>query len=77
VECICPEEIVIRRLKNRQNGYSDADLSVYRKMKRIYEPVKGDRHIVVDTSMRSSKEIAKAIALMIVSSSTTTIKRKQ
>jgi hypothetical protein len=40
-------------------------------------PVKGDRHIVVDTSMQPSKEIAKAIALMIVPSSTTTIKRKQ
>jgi predicted kinase len=89
VECTCPEEIVIRRLKYRQNSYSDADISVYRKMKRIYEPVKGARHIVVDTSIQSSKEIAKAIAPKILSSSlpttttttttrtTTTIEGKQ
>jgi predicted kinase len=71
VECMCPEEITIRRLKNRQNGYSDADISIYRKMKRIYEPVKGDRHIVVDTSIQSSKEIAKAIAPKVLSSKST------
>jgi predicted kinase len=77
VECICPEEVIIRRLKNRQNGYSDADISVYRKMERIYEHIKGDRNIVVDTSMRSSKEIAKSIAPKILLTTTTTIKRKQ
>jgi predicted kinase len=80
VECVCPEEVVIRRLKNRQNGYSDADITVYRKMKRIYEPVKVERHIVVDTSIQSSNEIAKAIApriLLSSSSSRTTIKRTQ
>jgi predicted kinase len=36
VECICPEEIVIRRLKNRQNGYSDADVSVSSKRRQTY-----------------------------------------
>ena len=72
VECTCPEEIVISRLKNRQNSYSDADISVYRKMKIIYESVKGARHIVVDTSIQSSKEIAKAIAPKILSSSLST-----
>ena len=71
VQCMCPEEIIFRRLKNRQNGYSDADISIYRKMKRIYEPVKGDRHIVVDTSIQSSKEIAKAIAPKVLSSKST------
>ena len=72
VECTCPEEIAISRLKNRQDSYSDADISVYRKMKRIYEPVKGARHIVVDTSIHSSKEIAKAIAPSISTTMTTT-----
>ena len=72
VECTCPEEIVISRLKNRQDIYSDADISVYRKMKRIYEPVKGARHIVVDTSIHSSKEIAKVIAPSISTTMTTT-----
>ena len=72
VECTCPEEIVISRLKNRQNSYSDADIAVYRKMKRIYEPVKGARHTVVDTSIQSSREIAKAIAPKMLSSSLST-----
>jgi predicted kinase len=62
VECICPEGIAIERLKNRKNDYSDADISIYKKMKRIYEPVKEDKPIIVDTSLQSSKEIAKRIA---------------
>lgn len=51
VECICPEDIVISRLRARKGDYSDADINVYRKMKRVYEPVKeNQRHIVADTS---------------------------
>jgi predicted kinase len=51
VECICPEDIVISRLKARKGDYSDADIDIYRKMKQVYEPVKEkQRHIVVDTS---------------------------
>ena len=51
VECICPEDIVISRLKARKGDYSDADIEIYRKMKRAYEPVKEkQRHIVIDTS---------------------------
>ena len=48
-ECICPEAVVISRIKARKNDYSDADVSVYNKMKKIYEPVKGE-HLTVDTS---------------------------
>ncbi len=51
VECICPEDIVISRLKTRKGDYSDADIGIYRKMKQTYEPVKEkQRHIVTDTS---------------------------
>ena len=51
VECICPEDIVISRLKARKEDYSDADIDIYRKMKEVYEPVKeNQRHIVIDTS---------------------------
>ena len=51
VECICPEDIVISRLKARRGDYSDADIEIYRKMKQVYEPVKEKyRHIVADTS---------------------------
>ncbi|MDQ3838709.1 MAG: AAA family ATPase [Thermoproteota archaeon] len=51
VECICPENIVISRLKARRGDYSDADIEIYKKMKQVYEPVKEKyRHIVADTS---------------------------
>ena len=50
VECICPEELIISRLKSRKNDYSDADVTVYKKMKKIYEPVKG-KHIEVNTQV--------------------------
>ena len=51
VECTCPEDIVIPRLKARKEDYSDADVDIYRKMKQIYEPVKEEeRHLVIDTS---------------------------
>ena len=52
VECTCPEKIIFSRLKNRKEDYSDADVSVYQKMKKIYEPVKS-KHITVDTSQDS------------------------
>ena len=54
IECICPEDIVLSRLKARKGDYSDADIDVYRKMKQVYEPVEEkERHIVADTSSRS------------------------
>jgi predicted kinase len=49
VECICPEELTISRIKARKDDYSDADVSVFKKMRKIYEPVKTE-HITVDTS---------------------------
>jgi predicted kinase len=56
VECICSEDVITSRLKNRRNDYSDADIFIYRKMKKIYEPVRG-KHIIVDTSNPSSVDI--------------------
>ena len=61
VECICPEHIVISRLKNRKGDYSDANICIYKKMKRIYEPLE-EEHFVVDTSRLSAKENAKQVA---------------
>ncbi len=52
IECVCPENVVIPRLKDRKHDDSDADIEVYQKMKKIYEPVKG-KHITVDTSQDS------------------------
>jgi hypothetical protein len=59
VECTCTEKIILSRLKNREKGYSDADASVYQKMKKIYEPVKC-KHITVDT-LQDSEYNAKLI----------------
>jgi len=64
VECICPEDVVIDRLKSRKDSYSDADVSVYMKMKEIYEPVKED-HIITKTS-RTAEINAKEIKLEIL-----------
>jgi len=49
VECFCSENIAISRIKHRKGGYSDADVSTYLKMKKIYEPVKA-KHLRIDTS---------------------------
>jgi predicted kinase len=52
VECICPEDIVLSRLRARKGDYSDANIDIYRKMKQVYEPVEEkERHIVADTSL--------------------------
>lgn len=64
IECVCPENIVISRLKKRKRDYSDADYSVYKKMKGVYEPVK-DKHITIDTS-RSTKAVAQIVARKIL-----------
>jgi predicted kinase len=52
VECICPEDIAIARIKSRINDYSDANAYVYRSMKATYQPIE-EEHIVVDTSKES------------------------
>ena len=56
IECICPEDIVIARLNARKHDFSDADFSIYKNMKRIYEPVKKE-HVTVDTSKISIIDI--------------------
>ena len=56
IECICPEDIVIARLNRRKYDFSDADFSVYKNMKRIYEPVE-EEHVIVDTSKSSIIDI--------------------
>lgn len=64
IECKCPEEIILSRLASRTKDYSDADISVYYKMKKIYEPVIG-RHITADTSL-DPKQNAQLIAKKLV-----------
>jgi predicted kinase len=56
IECMCPEDIILSRLRERKYDYSDADIAVYRNMKRIYEPV-NEEHMTIDTSSLSNKDI--------------------
>lgn len=69
VECTCPEHIVISRLRNRKNDYSDADISIYKKMRMSYQPIK-EKHIVVDTSQQSAYKNAIDIANQITKNET-------
>lgn len=64
IECVCPENIIISRLKERKNNYSDAGVEVYQKMKKIYEHVKG-KHIAIDTTLDPEKN-AKLVAIKIL-----------
>lgn len=61
IECTCPEEIVLARLGNRKNDFSDADYSVYSKMKGIYEPVQG-KHLDIDTSLPYEVNLQKVLS---------------
>jgi predicted kinase len=63
VECLCPEDVVIPRIADRRNDYSDAGIEVYQKMKKIYEPVQG-KHISIDTSLDPEKN-AKLVSTKI------------
>ena len=54
IECTCPEDIIISRLKERKNDYSDAGVEIYEKMKKIYEPAKR-KHITIDTTWDPEK----------------------
>jgi len=63
IECVCPEDIIFSRIKNRKEDYSDADISVYKKMKKIYESVEAD-HITVDTSLNTTGNVKNIARLL-------------
>lgn len=66
IECMCPENIIISRIKERKKDYSDANVEVYQKMKKIYEPIKG-KHITIDTTLDPEKN-AKIVSTKILDS---------
>jgi predicted kinase len=66
IECLCPENIVIPRIKDRRDDHSDAGIEVYQKMKKIYEPVQG-KHLTIDTSLDPDKN-AKVVSTKILNS---------
>jgi predicted kinase len=64
IECTCPEDVVFERLRDRKNDFSDADYSVYAKMKNIYEPVQG-RHLDVDTSLPTEVNLQEILSYLL------------
>ena len=66
IECMCPENIIISRIKERKNDYSDANVEVYQKMKKIYEPVQ-EKYITIDTTLDPEKN-AKIVSTKILNS---------
>lgn len=60
IECICPEDLIVTRLLLRKDDYSDATVSIYLKMKKIYEPVR-QKHISINTSKSVYKNIDRII----------------
>jgi predicted kinase len=60
IECICPEDMIITRLLLRKDDYSDADVSIYLKMKKIYEPVR-QKHISINTIKPIDKNLEKIL----------------
>lgn len=60
IECTCPEDIILSRLKDRKNDFSDANVSIYFKMKKIYETVV-ENHLTIDTSKSLEQNLAKII----------------
>lgn len=65
LECHCPEFLIKNRLESKKRSYSDADIAIYNRMKKIYEPVRM-KHIDVDTS-EIPKDNAKSVASIIKS----------
>jgi hypothetical protein len=54
VEVVCGERIIKERLGDRKKARSasDADFGVYKKIKRVFEPVRGE-HFVINTSTKN------------------------
>ncbi|MEM7815654.1 MAG: AAA family ATPase [Candidatus Aenigmatarchaeota archaeon] len=48
IECVCPESLVLKRLKKRKGDASEADVAVYKKVKEYYEKIT-ERHITINT----------------------------
>ncbi len=49
IECVSPEEVIMKRISNGRGDESDADFLVYEKIKDQWEPIEED-HIVLDTT---------------------------
>ena len=60
IECICPEDIILTRLLLRKDDYSDANVSIYLKMKKIYEPVR-QNHLTINSSKPIDKIIERIV----------------
>lgn len=65
IECICPEEIVTKRMEERfkdQKAVSDATLEIYQKLKDVYDSMDEDEiHITIDTSKNLDENLRLAL----------------
>lgn len=73
IECVCQEDIIITRLLLRQDDYSDANVSIYLKMKKIYEPVR-QKHITINTAKPIEKNIERILKYIHRSAANNVIK---
>ncbi|MGZ5549683.1 MAG: hypothetical protein ACXW07_02680, partial [Nitrososphaeraceae archaeon] len=69
----CPEDIIITRLLLRHDDYSDANVSIYLKMKKIYEPVR-QKHITINTAKPFEKNIERILKYIYRSTAENVIK---
>ena len=76
IECICPEDLIITRLLLRKDDYSDATVSIYLKMKKIYEPVK-QKHMSINTSRPIDKNIDRILRYIYGSTFSKVIENKK
>lgn len=63
IECNCPEEIILDRLRNRKDDYSDADESIYFEMKKRYKSTL-NQHMTIDTSDDIDRNIKRITTLL-------------
>ena len=64
IECICPEDIILTRLLLRKDDYSDPNVSIYLKMKKIYESVR-QNHLTINTAKPINKIIREFLNIFI------------
>jgi len=58
VECTTPEGLLRERMvaRKKSESESEADFEVYKKIKKIFEPIK-DKHLIVDTSQPIGRQV--------------------
>lgn len=64
IECRCSENIILSRIRNRKNDYSDANVETYRRMRQYFEPVSHKNLLILDTSLPIQFNIKKILSFI-------------